>query len=61
MHHVAGPWNPVKLALGNVPVKSVRLLVNVNQSIFLARDDADGHLQVRVLILKVEGARNHES
>jgi len=61
MHHMAGTGNAMKIALGNVPMKSVRLLIDVDEPIFLARDDADGHLQVRILIPELDGTRNHES
>ena len=61
MHHMAGAWNAVKLALGDVAVKPARLLIDVNQSIFLARDNADGNLEVRLSILEVDGIRNHKS
>ena len=44
MHHMAGARNAVKRTLDNVGMKSARLFVDVDQPVFLARDDADGHL-----------------
>jgi hypothetical protein len=61
MHHVAGARNAVKFTLSNVSMKSARLFIRVNHSVFLARDDTDRHPQARILILEVYGARNHES
>ena len=46
MHHMSGAWHSVQRTVRNVRVKARRLLINVDQSIFLAGNDDDGHFQV---------------
>jgi hypothetical protein len=44
MDHVAGSRDAVKSALGDVAVQLFRLRINVDQPVFLTRDDDHGHL-----------------
>jgi hypothetical protein len=56
---MAGAWDGMESTLDNVVMKSTRLFFDVDQAIFLARDDADGHLQRSIFVLEVNGVRNH--
>ena len=60
MHHVTCARDAVKRALDNVAMKAGRLLIYVDQTVLLAGDDSNGHLQVRVFVPEVESVGNHE-
>lgn len=45
MDHVADARDPMQGALSYVTVKSDRLFVDVDQPVFLTRDNDDGHHQ----------------
>jgi hypothetical protein len=59
MHHMAGAWDGMESTLDNIVMKSTRLFFDVDLAIFLARDDADGHLQRSIFVLEVNGVRIH--
>ena len=61
MHHMSGAWHSVQRAVRNVRVKARRLLINVDQSIFLAGNDDDGHFQVGVALAEGKRVGDHES
>ena len=42
MHHMSGAWHSVQRTVRNVLVKARRLLINVDQSIFVAGNDETG-------------------
>ena len=61
MNHMSGAWHSVQRTVHNVFVKAGRLVINVDQSIFLAGNDDDGHFQVGVALVKGKRVGNHES
>jgi len=61
MHHVASAWHSVQRAVRDVPVKAGRLLINVDQPIFLAGNDDDGNFQVGVALAQGKRVGDHES
>ena len=42
MDHMAGYWNAVKAALGDLAVQACRLRINVDQSVLFTCNDHDG-------------------
>ena len=51
MRHMSSAWHSVQRTVRNVLVKARRLLINVDQSIFLAGNDDDRHFQVGVALV----------
>ena len=61
MHHVTNVWNTVQRTLNDVPVKTRRLLLDVDQPIVLASNYDNGHFQVTIVLLRSKRVRDHES
>ena len=61
MHHMADARNAVQRTLSDIPVKACRLLMNVDQPIFLAGNDDDGHFQFGIVLLGCKRVGDHES
>jgi len=60
MYHVPNARDAMEGAAGDVVVKPSRLVIDVNKTVLLPRDDSDGYLQFSVVPLRRECVRYHE-
>jgi hypothetical protein len=61
MHHVADARDTMQYTLSDISVKARRLLIDVDQPVFLAGDDDDRHFQIGVVLLRCKRVGYHES
>jgi hypothetical protein len=61
MHHVASVRDTMQYTLSDISVKARRLLIDIDQPVFLAGNDDDRHFQMGVILLRRKRVGNHES